>query len=152
LTDRLAYILPCWFSFFLFHFSFASSFLFFLGHARPYLPTSIFIFCWSPRSIHVLAHRYSYMSSPPYYIFIHLHSHSCLSFHHILFSSVPCFLVTLYARYLRRPTTNTPSALGSLKKTNRLILQQILHFTAELCDLDFFWKQTSAPQGHPYPY
>ena len=50
------------------------------------------------------------------YIFIHLHSHSCLSFHHILFSSIPCFLVTLYARYLRRSTTNMPSALGCLKK------------------------------------
>jgi hypothetical protein len=80
------------------------------------------------------------------YIFIHLHSHSCLSFHHILSSSIPCFLVTLYARYLRRSTTNMPSALGRLKKKNRQILQQILHFSAELCDLDVFGNKPVPPR------
>ena len=55
LTDRLTYILPCWFSFFLFHFLFANSFLLFL---RPrtslYLPTNIFILLLKP-SLHPCA-------------------------------------------------------------------------------------------------
>ena len=124
---------------------------YFWGHARPYTyPPTYLSFCWNRRSIHVLAHRYSYMPSPPYYIFIHLHSHCCLSFPHILFSSVPCFLVTLYARYLRRSTTNTPSALGCLKK-------KLIDFAANppfyswTLRFGCFWKQTSATQGHPYP-
>ena len=54
LTDRLTYILPCWFSFFFFHFLFANSFLFFWGHARPYLPTNIFILLLKP-SLHPCA-------------------------------------------------------------------------------------------------
>ena len=145
LTDRLTYILPCWFSFFFISYLLTPSFFSEATHVLTYPPTYL-SFCWSPRSIHVLAHRYSYMPSPPYYIFIHLHSHCCLSFHHIVFSSVPCFLVTLYARYLRRSTTNTPSALGCLKKKVWLILQQIHHYTAELCDSDVFGNKPVPPR------
>ena len=151
LTDRLTYILPCWLSFFLFHFLFANSFLFSEAtHVLTYPPTYL-SFCWSPRSIHVLAHRYSYMPSPPYYMFIHLHSHCCLSFHHILFSSVPCFLVTLYARYLRRSTTNTPSALGCLKKKSLTDFAANPPFYRWTLRFGCFWKQISATQDHPYP-
>ena len=153
LTDRLTYILPCWFSFFLFHFLFANSFdsfLFFWGHARPYLPTNIFILLLKP-SLHPCA----CIAAPTCHL--HLIIFSSISIRTAVYPSTIYCLAPFPASWLLcMPDISEDllptrlQRLGAWKKSltdfaaNPPFYRWTLRFGC-------FWKQTSATQGHPYP-
>ena len=119
--------------------------LFFLGHARPYLPTNIFILLLKS-SLHPCARSSLLLHAISTFIF------SSISIRTAVYPSTIYCLAQFPASWLLcMPDISEDllptclQRLGAWKK-NRQILQQILHFSAELCDLDVFGNKPVPPR------